>query len=67
MSAAGSAISATAIGLTLQKEFDQKLDELEDRINDRFTKDEQNIKALSRRINSLEAVNGVQDQAITRA
>ena len=63
----GNAITGTAIGLTLQQEFDEKLNELESKINERFAQDEQNIKTLSNRINSLEAVNVVQDQAITRA
>ena len=40
---------------------------MESKINERFAQDEQNIKTLSNRINSLEAVNVVQDQAITRA
>ena len=63
----GNAITGLATGLTLQQEFDEKLNELESKINERFTKDEENIRILSNRINSLEAVNVVQDQAITRA
>ena len=63
----GNAITGTATGHTLQQEFDEKLNELESKINERFAQDEQNIKTLSNRINSLEAVNVVQDQAITRA
>ena len=63
----GNAITGTATGLTLQREFDKKLNELESKINERFAQDEQNIKTLSNRINSLEAVNVVQGQAITRA
>ena len=61
------AIIGTATGLTLQQEFDEKLNELESKINERFAQDEENIRTLSNRINSLEAVNVVQDQAITRA
>ena len=63
----GNAITGTATGLTLQQEFDEKLNELESKINERFAQDEENIRTLSNRINSLEAVNVVQDQAITRA
>ena len=63
----GNAITGTATGLTLQQESDEKLNELESKINERFTKDEENIRTLFNRINSLEAVNVVQDQAITRA
>ena len=63
----GNAITGTATELTLQQEFDEKLNELESKINERFAQDEENIRTLSNRINSLEAVNVVQDQAITRA
>ena len=63
----GNTITVTATGLILQQEFDEKLNELESKINERFTKDEENTRTLSNRINSLEAVNVVQDQAITRA
>ena len=63
----GNAITGTATGLTLQQEFDEKLNELESKINERFAQDEENIRTLSDRINSLETVNVVQDQAITRA
>ena len=66
-SLAGNAITDTATGLTLQQEFDKKLNELESKINERFAQDEENLKTLSNQINSLEAVNVVQDQAITRA
>ena len=65
----GNAITGAATGLTstLQQEFDEKLDELESKINERFINDEENIRTLSNRINSLEAVSVVQDQAITRS
>ena len=63
----GNAITGVTTGLTLQQELDEKLNELESKINERFAKDEENIRTLSNRINSLEAVNIVQDQAITRA
>ena len=63
----GNAITGTTTGLTLQQEFDEKLNELESKINERFAQDEENIRTLSDRINSLETVNVVQDQAITRA
>ena len=63
----GNAITGTATGLTLQQEFDKKLNELESKINERFAQDEENTRTLSNRINSLETVNVVQDQAITRA
>ena len=59
----GNAITGTATGLTLQ----QELNELESKINEKFAQDEENIRTLSNQINSLEAVNIVQDQAITRA
>ena len=62
----GNAITGAITGLTLQQEFDEKLNELESKVNERFSKDEENIRALSNRINSLEAVNIIQDQAITR-
>ena len=61
------AITGITTGLTLQEEINDKLMELESRINDRFEKDEQNIRDLSDHINSLEAVNTVQNQAIIRS
>ena len=61
------AITGMATGLTLQQEFDEKLNELESKINKRFAQDEENIRTLSNRVNSQEAVNVVRDQAITRA
>ena len=61
------AITGIATGLTLQEEINDKLMELESRINDRFLEDERNIRELSDHINSLEAVNTVQDQAIVRS
>ena len=63
----GNAITGTATGLNLQQQFDKKLNKLKSKINERFALDEENIRTLSNRINSLEAVNVVQDQAITRA
>ena len=63
----GNAITGATTGLTVQQEFDQKLNEIESRINERFAKDGVNVRTLSNRINSLEAVNIIQDQAITRA
>ena len=61
------AITGLTTGLTLQEEINDKLMELESRINDRFEQDEQNIRDLSDHINSLEAVNTVQNQAIIRS
>ena len=63
----GNAITGTATGLTLQQEFDEKLNELESKVNEGFAQDEENIRTLSDQINSLETVNVVHDQAITRA
>ena len=61
------AITGITTGLTLQEEINDKLMELESRINDRFLEDERNIRELSDHINFLEAVNTVQDQAIVRS
>ena len=61
------AITGITTGLTLQEEINDKLMELESRINDRFLEDERNIRDLSDHINSLEAVNTVQNQAIVRS
>ena len=61
------AITGITTGLTLQEEINDKLMELESRINDRFEEDEQNIRDLSDPINSLEAVNTAQNQAIVRS
>ena len=61
------AITGITTGLTLQEEINDKLMELESRINDRFQEDERNIRDLSDHINSLEAVNTVQNQAIVRS
>ena len=61
------AITGITTGLTLQEEINDKLMELESRVNDRFEQDEQNIRDLSDHINSLEAVNTVQNQAIIRS
>ena len=61
------AITGITTGLTLQEEINDKLMELESRINDRFEQDERNIRDLSDHINSLEAVNTVQNQAIVRS
>ena len=60
------AITGITTELTLQEEINDKLMELESRINDRF-EDERNIRDLSDHINSLEAVNTVQNQAIVRS
>ena len=61
------AITGVTTGLTLQEEINDKLMELESRVNDRFEQDERNIRDLSDHINSLEAVNTVQNQAIIRS
>ena len=61
------AITGLTTGLTLQDEINDKLMELESRVNDRFEQDERNIRDLSDHINSLEAVNTVQNQAIIRS
>ena len=63
----GDAITGVSTGLTLQEEINEKLTELESKMNERFETDEENIRTLSDHINSLEAVNVIQDQAIVRA
>ena len=67
-SLAASAISATisgvATGELLQKEMDQKIKDLENQVNEHFTRDEANLRTLAERINALDTTNYAQDQAI---
>ena len=58
---------STTTAFVLEKKFDAKLSALQASINQRFSTEDANIRALAEKINAINAANHAQDQAIARS